>query len=90
MRREKADGAEASDEGSGAPAARRTIASLSATDAVADALEAADAEERRTADHAASGMISLDFCETCRMKHMIAGKKGCDQRHSSPNCCCTA
>ncbi len=59
MRREKADGAEASDEGSGAPAARRTIASLSATDAVADALEAADAEERRTADHAASG--TCDF-----------------------------
>jgi hypothetical protein len=45
----------APDEGSGAPAARRTQASVSATDAISDALEAAEAEEKRTADHAASG-----------------------------------
>lgn len=42
-------------EGAVAPATRRTLASLTATDTVADALEAADAEERRRADHTASG-----------------------------------
>lgn len=45
----------APDEGSGAPAARRTLASVSATDAISDALEAAEAEQRRMADHAAAG-----------------------------------
>lgn len=45
------------EEGAVAPATRRTLASLTATDAVADALEAADAEERRRSDHAASGAL---------------------------------
>lgn len=47
--------APADGEGATAPATRRTLASLTATDTIADALEAADAEERRSADHAASG-----------------------------------
>ena len=54
----------APDEGSGAPAARRTQASVSATDVISDALEAAEAEEKRTADHAASGarLSGMQYC----------------------------
>lgn len=52
------------DEGSGAPAARRTLASVGATDAISDALEAAEAEEKRTADHAASGTGKSSTCWT--------------------------
>ena len=68
----------APDEGSGAPAARRTQAGVSATDAISDALEAAEAEEKRTADHAASGARLLQ-------RHASGiGQVGCGPRAPQP------